>query len=351
MGKEAQSAGPPPEAVGSAVARVAEWELTLSAVGSISSIRSVSISTEVPGIIDRIRFRSGDIVQRGQVLVELDADVERAQLASARAQRDLAALTATRSRGLAAGEAIPRAQLDEAETQLQTARSSVASVAAQVERKLVRAPFKGRLGIRAISEGQYLAPGTTITTLDAIGATLVDFALPQEELGWLEVGLPVRVQMERGTAEGTISAIDPTVDPATRNVRIRATLPEQTNRPRPGTFVTVEVIQPKRAPVVIVPATAIVHASYGDSVFVIEPKKPGTPGLDRTPDGKPVKIARQQFVRVGPQRGDFVAVLKGVQPGQEVVSAGAFKLRHGSPVFVDNTVQARPELDPRPENR
>jgi membrane fusion protein (multidrug efflux system) len=351
-GKQMEQLGQPPEAVGSAVAQTATWETTLSAVGSISSLRSLSVSTEIPGIVSRIRFKSGSVVRRGQILVELDADVERAQLTTARAQRDLAATTARRSRNLATGNAIPRAQLDDAELQLKSAQSAVATAAAQIERKTVRAPFDGRLGIRAVNEGQYLTPGTTITTLDAIGATFVDFSLPQEELALLRVGLPVRVSMEGAeNADGIISAIEPNVDPATRNVRIRATLPDQPSKPRPGMFVTVEVIQPKRAEVVTVPATAIIHASYGDSVFVIEPKKPGTPGMAKTPDGKPVKVARQQFVRLGRERGDFVAVAKGIQAGQLVVSAGAFKLRNGFPVVVDNTVKTTPELDPRPENR
>jgi membrane fusion protein (multidrug efflux system) len=150
---------------------------------------------------------------------------------------------------------------------------------------------------------------------------------------------------------GTISAIEPTVDPTTRAVKIRAAIPELPGSPRPGMFVTVEVIKPTQATVVAVPTTAIVHASFGDSVFVIEDKKPGSPGIDRTPDGKPVKIARQQFVRTGAARGDFVAITKGVAAGQMVVSAGAFKLRNNAPVVVDNTVQAKPELDPHPENR
>jgi membrane fusion protein (multidrug efflux system) len=150
---------------------------------------------------------------------------------------------------------------------------------------------------------------------------------------------------------GTISAIEPTIDPATRHVKIRAAIPELAVSPRPGMFVTVEVIKPSNATVVAVPATAIVHASYGDSVFVVEEKKPGSPGMDQTPDGRPVKIARQQFVRTGAARGDFVAITKGVIAGQQVVSAGAFKLRNNAPVVVDNTVQAKPQLAPTPENR
>jgi membrane fusion protein (multidrug efflux system) len=353
MGKQFQAMGPPPEAVGSASATAETWETTVSAVGSISSLRSVAVSNEVPGTVSKIRFDSGQIAKEGQVLVELDADVERAQVASADARRDLANRNAERSRKLAAGNVISKAQLDDIEAQFKTATTDTAALRAQAERKIIRAPFRGRLGIRAVNVGQYLTPGTTITTIDAMGGNYVDFTLPQEELSIVAVGLPVRATME-GAKEpmtGTISAIDPTVDQTTRNVKVRASIPELPGTPRPGSFVTVEVIKPTKAEVVAVPTTAIVHASFGDSVFVIEDKKPGSPGMDKTPAGKPVKIARQQFVRTGAQRGDFVAITKGVTAGQQVVSAGAFKLRNNAPIVVDNTVQAKPELAPTPPNR
>jgi membrane fusion protein, multidrug efflux system len=353
MGKQMQASGPPPEAVGTAPARSEPWETGVSAIGSISSLRNVAVSNEIAGTVSKIRFESGQIAREGQVLVELDAAVERAQLASADARRDLAARNAERSRKLAAGNVISRAQIDDVEAQLKTASTDSAALRAQLERKVIRAPFRGRLGIRAVNVGQYLTPGTTVTTLDAIGGTFVDFSLPQEELSSVAVGMPVRVTMEgaKEALTGTISAIEPTVDPTTRNVKLRAAIPELPGSPRPGTFVTVQVIKPTQATVVAVPATAIVHASYGDSVFVVEDKKPGSPGMDRTPDGKPVKIARQQFVRTGAMRGDFVAITKGVTPGQEVVSAGAFKLRNNAPVVINNTVQAKPELAPTPPNR
>ena len=353
MGKQFQAMGPPPEAVGSAIAQRDTWETGVAAIGSISSLKSVAVSNEVPGIVSKISFESGQIAREGQVLVELDAEVERAQLASAGARRDLAGRNAERSKKLAAGSVISKAQLDDVEAQLRTATTDTSALRAQVERKVIRAPFRGRLGIRAVNLGQYLTPGTTVTTLDAIGGTFVDFSLPQEELSTVAVGLPVRVTME-GTKEsmsGKISVVEPTVDPTTRNVKIRAALPEMPGSPRPGSFVTVEVIKPTKAEVVAVPATAIVHASFGDSVFVIEEKKPGSPGMDRSPDGKPVKIAHQQFVRTGAARGDFVAIAKGVTAGQQVVSAGAFKLRNNAPVVVDNSVQAKPEIAPHPPNR
>jgi membrane fusion protein (multidrug efflux system) len=352
LGKQMQQSGPPPEAVGSAVAKQESWPTTVSAVGTISGLRNVALSNEVPGTVTHIRFQSGQIAREGQILVELDAGVERAQLASANARRELAEKAAERSRVLAQGSAISRAQLDEVESQLQSATTDVAALRAAVARKVIRAPFRGRLGIRGVNVGQYLTPGTTVTTLDAVGGTFVDFTLPQEELGTVAVGQSVEVTTGGGTTlQGTVSAIDPTVDLATRNVKLRAAIPEPGDSSRPGMFVNVKVVKPVAAKVVSVPATAVVHASYGDSVFVIEDKRPGSPGMGETPDGKPVKIARQQFVKVGDARGDFVAVNKGVRAGQHVVSAGAFKLRNNTPVVVDNSVQAKPELDPRPENR
>lgn len=352
MGKEMERSGLPPETVAAATAKPADWETTLSAVGTISGLRSVAVSSEVPGTVTRIRFQSGEVARQGEILVELDTSVERAQVASAKARRDLATKTAARSRMLAGSGAISKAQLDEAESALESAGTDLAALSAQLDRKLLRAPFEGRLGIRAVNVGQYLTPGTAVTTLDALGGTFVDFSLPQEQLDSVSVGMPVRVTMEGSSAEplqGAITAIESTVDATTRNARVRASIVDQ--GARPGTFVNVAVVSPKRQSVVVVPATAIVHAPYGDSVFVIEPKKQGSPGAATSPDGKPIKVARQQFVRVGPARGDFVAVTKGVTAGQEVVSAGAFKLRNGAPIVVDNKVQTRPQLDPRPENR
>lgn len=352
-GKEMEKAGPPPEAVGSAVAKVVDWETTIDAVGSITGVETVEVSNDAPGIVERIRFESGDVVKRGRILVELDASTERAQLAAARSRRDLAQLATKRARNLLAGGAIAREEVDRNETELETAAGELATLTAQIERKVVRAPFDGRVGIRAVNLGQYLAPGTMITSLAATEGVYVDFTVPQELLSSLRVGLPVRVEL-RGTQEpiaARLAAIDPTIDAATRSVRLRADVPDGEARLRPGMFVSVAVVLPERVRVVIVPITAVVHASYGDSVFVIEPKPAGSPGMTTTPDGKPVKVVRQQLVRLGVARGDFVVIAEGLEAGDVVVSAGAFKLRNGAPVVVDNSVGARPQLNPRPENR
>lgn len=353
MGKQFEKSGPPPEAVGSAVAQTEVWEGTLPAVGSIASVKGVALSNDAAGVVTRISFESGSIVKQGQVLVELDSSVERAQLASARSRRDIAKLTAERSRTLLASNVIAQAQVDSDEATLRTSNTELDAIQAQIARKIVRAPFAGRLGIRNVNLGQYLNPGTQLTTLEQIGAVYVDFSLPQQWLGKVAVGMPVRVTIE-GTGgfeiEGLIAAVDPTVDNTTRNLKLRASVLNKDERLRPGMFAKVSVILPERASQVIVPSTAVVHASYGDSVFVVEDKKPDAPGMRKTPDGKVVKVARQQFVRLGQARGDFVAIVDGVTAGQELVSAGAFKLRNGSPVTIDNRVKADAQLSPRPEN-
>lgn len=354
FGKQMQAMGPPPESVGSAVAQVQSWEDTLSAVGSIASVKGVSLSNDAPGVVTRINFESGKTVKKGEVLVELDSGVERAQLASAKARRELASLTVNRSRALFASRSMSQAQLDNDDAEFKRADTDYRAIQAQLERKVVRAPFDGRLGIRGVNLGQYLNPGTPITSLDALGAVYVDFTLPQQRLGNVSIGMPVRVTIEgskQPPVSGTITAVDPTLDDATRSIKLRASLPNDLEKLRPGMFANVSVLLPKKEDQVIVPVTALVHASYGDSVFVVEDKKPGSPGMAKTPDGRVVHVARQQFVRVGDVRGDFVAISEGVKRGQEVVTAGAFKLRNGAPVVVDNRVKAEPQMNPRLENR
>lgn len=352
FGETMQEQGPPPEAVASAVASPMTWEMTLHAVGSVEGVQSVTVAAEVPGTVRHIRFDSGDMVERGQVLVELDADTERAQLRSARARRALARTNVQRTRGLVAQGALARQELDDAEAALATAEADVAALRAEIERKEVRAPFAGTTGIRAVSRGQYVAAGTTVTTIESVGDMYVDFSLPQEQLGDVSVGDVVRVSVPGGEPfEGTIAAIDPTVDPVTRSIHLRAHVPKNAKQLRSGMFVTVEVVLPATRQVVVVPLTAIARAPYGNSVFVIEPKPANAPGMRETPDGRTVQIARQQFVELGPEKGDFVAIAKGLEAGQIVVSEGAFKLRNNAPVVVDNRVKPRPSLTPHPENR
>jgi membrane fusion protein (multidrug efflux system) len=355
MGEAMAKVGPPPEAVSTAPAELQTWEASLRAVGTVASAKGVEISSEVPGVVKKIGFESGALVKKGDVLVVLDSRVERAQLSSAQVRRDLALTTVKRARTLGAAGAESQAQLDADENALSQATAELEVLRAQIARKTIRAPFAGRLGIRAVNLGQYLDPGTSITTLEAVGGAYVDFELPQRYQPDVAVGLPVRVEAEgmpELAAKGTITAISPTVDPTTRTLELRAEVEHDEGKLQPGMFVRVEVVLPEERRVVAVPLTAVVYAPYGDSVFVVEdpaeaPDLPASQG----PSGEPVLNARQQFVRLGERRGDFGAVLDGVQPGQVLVSAGAFKLRNNSPVFVNDELAPKPELDPNPRNR
>jgi membrane fusion protein (multidrug efflux system) len=345
MGKAMQAAGPPPETVNTQIAQKQTWERTLSSTATVVSARGVALSNDAPGIVSAIHFESGKMVKQGELLVELDTKVERAQLASTRARRDLAETALKRSQKLVASGAETQAQLDADDSTLKSLNADLAALEAQIARKNIRAPFAGKLGIRQVNLGQYLAPGTTVTVLEAEKQNYVDFTLPQQELPNLRLHMRVRVS-EAGSdkpVEGEITAIDPAVDAATRNVKIRATLPSDDNNLRTGMFVQVEVIRPESMEVVAVPQTAVVHASYGDSVFIVRDKT--------LPSGKPGKVAEQKFVRLDGTRGDFIAVLQGVEAGEEVVSGGAFKLRNGSPITVNNDVKPTPELNPHPPNR
>jgi membrane fusion protein (multidrug efflux system) len=354
MGKQAQKAGPPPESVGTSVAQRQAWEGSLAAVGSVTAAKGVSVSNEVAGTVSRILFESGGTAKEGQVLVELDTSVERAQLATARARLDLARVTAGRTKALLATDSISKAQADSDDAQLKTSMTDADALGAQIARKTVRAPFAGRLGIRLVNRGQYLGAGTPVTTLEAIDTVYVDFTLPQQRLGDLKVGMPVRVTIESAqmsAQDGVVSAIDPAIDAATRTIKLRASVPNAQEKLTPGMFARVELILPQKGSVVAVPATAILHAPYGDSVFIVEPKKDEEGHAVAGPDGNSVQAVRQQFVRLGDERGDFVAIADGVTEGQEVVTAGAFKLRNGSNVTVNNDIKVVPQLSPHPENR
>ena len=354
MGKEMAKAGPPPETVGTATAQTQTWEGTLSAVGSITAAKGVVLSNDAPGVVSHIDFESGAVVRQGQTLVDLDTSVERAQLASSRAKMDLATLTVTRSRALVKSNTISQSQADNDESLLKTTTTDANALSAQIDRKIVRAPFSGRLGIREINLGQYLNSGTRITVLEAIDTVYVDFTLPQQRLAEIKIGMPIRVTIEGADVaprDGTIAAVDPTIDTTTRTVRVRAAVPNKEETLRPGMFANVSVVLPDQGSLVAVPSTSLVHASYGDSVFVVEDKKDASGAGGAPPGDKPAKVARQQFVRVGASRGDFVAIVDGISAGQDIVSAGAFKLRNGSAVTVNNEIKVDPQLSPHPDNR
>jgi membrane fusion protein, multidrug efflux system len=352
-GHAASAAGPPPEVVATSKAKRETWENRLFSVGTIAPARGVSVSNDAAGVVSSIKFQSGQMVRHGQILVELDSRVERAQLASLHAQLGLARVSAGRARALFKDSVVPKAQLDNAESALQSATANAAALQAQIDRKIVRAPFDGRLGIRLVNLGQYLNPGTAITDLQSAEANYVDFALPQQQLKQIGVGMVVRINegLPGPRAEATIAAIDPTLDPVTRSGRVRAAVAKMEGAVSPGMFVNVSVVLPARRNVTLVAATSLIHASFGDSVFAVEESTDKQGAVIAGPDGKPALLARQQFVKTGEARGDFVEVLEGVKQGQDIVAQGAFKLRNGATVRINNSVKVEPQLAPHPENR
>ena len=335
---------PPPEAVTTTVAEAGEWAATLDAIGSVAAAQGVTVSADLPGIVERIDFESGDRVRRGDLLVRLDARQERAQLAAATSARELASLNLERLRSLREKGVVSQAELDRVQAESQQAAARVAEIAAAIERKHVRAPFAGTLGIRQVDLGQYLDAGAPVVSLQALDPVFVDFAVPQQEVARLPLGSEVRVTGEGlpGEATGRITAFDAVVDDATRNVQVQATFDNPEGALRPGMFVQARVLRGAATRVVALPASAINYAPYGDSVFVVEEMQ--------GPNGQPYLGVRQQIVRLGGTRGDQVAVLDGLKPGEQVVTSGGFKLRPGAAVQVNNEVQPANESSPQPAN-
>lgn len=342
-GKAAKEKGPPPETVGTKTADTADWKASISAVGNVEAERGVTISNDSPGIVAKVNFDSGDKVKSGAVLLELETTVERAQLASTEAQLELSQTNVRRAVALREHQVNTVAELQTAESEVKRLHAEVAGIRAQIERKIVRAPFSGELGIRRVNLGQYLAPGSALTTLQSDKEDYVDFALPQEHLTDIRVGLAVRldVKQDKLSLDGVIAAVDPNVDQRTRAVTVRASTVDPERRLRPGMFINVSVLLDQTRRVVTVPSTAVRYAAYGDSVFVVE---------DESKESAR-KVARQQFVRLGETRGDFVEITKGLTGGETIVAAGAFKLRNGAPVTINNEIEVEPKLNPEPENR
>jgi membrane fusion protein (multidrug efflux system) len=335
----------PVEAVTTAKALQQSWNPTLYSVGTLTAENGVTISAEVAGTVARIDFESGAKVAAGTLLAQFDVSVEQAQLRSSEASAELARLNAERIRELRSRDTLAQSELDAAEAQLKQSVANVEQIRASIEKKTFRAPFSGTLGIRKVNVGQYVNAGQAIVELQTLDPIHVDFALPQQRVVDLSVGQPVEVTTDGVSGlkfTGKVTALDPMVDPATRNLRVRATLANEGARLRPGMFANVEVLLPAGEPVVVVPASAILYAPYGDSVFIIERKK--------TAKGEEETTVRQQTVRLGLARGDFVVVTSGVKAGEEIVSTGAFKLRNGAPVLINNSVVPDAELAPKPAN-
>jgi membrane fusion protein, multidrug efflux system len=343
--QEHASFSPPPESVTSLVAKEEEWVPALKAVGSTAAVQGVTVSTDQPGIVHKINFESGQTVKEGDLLVQLEVSQEQAQLRSAEAQMRLAGANLLRQQNLLKSRVSSQADYDSAQAQYDQAVARVEEVKALIDKKTIRAPFSGVLGIRAVNLGQYLQSGAQVAPLQSLDPIYVNFWLPQQYLGRITAGQLVHVQADGlpdVKFDGKINALDAVIDEATRNVRVQATLPNPQGRLRPGMFVNTEVPLASTTSHIVLPATAIQYAPYGDMVYIIDDIK--------GPDGKTYRGVRQQVVKVGESRGDRVAILSGVNAGEEVVTSGVFKLRPGAPVQVNNTIQPENSESPKPED-
>ncbi|GAA3528602.1 efflux RND transporter periplasmic adaptor subunit [Zobellella aerophila] len=336
----------PPEPVNVVEVREASWQSSIAAVGSVVAVQGTLIRTEAEGIVRDIAFEAGSRVKAGEQLVRLDVDIEQAQLREAQAAAALARLSFRRGQQLRKSQSISQGELDSLEANMKQANAQVDFFRALINKKTLRAPFAGRLGIRHISVGQFLDKGSPVVSLQSLDPVYVEFSLPQQRLGELSEGLQVTVSSDAYPEQpftGRVTAFNPEIDPVTRSVRVQATLANLDGRLRPGMFVSVDMLAARSETVLLIPVTAVQHGSYGDAVFVVEEGEQGQ-------DGGPPLVVRQQLVRLGARRGDFVVVTEGVAVGEQVVSTGVFKLRPGMAVVIDNRLAPDFKLEPRPDN-
>lgn len=345
MGEAAEAMVPPPTVVTAAPAEKMTWGNSLQSPGTLAAVQGVTVAAEMPGKIVKLAFEPGATVKAGDLLVQMDVTTEAAQLRAAEAAAALAKANFERARELRQSNTNSQAELDAAEAQSKQAIAQADGIRTIIEKKAIRAPFAGRLGLRLVNLGQILREGDPITTLQTLDPIYVNFALPQQRLSQLDRGGTVRVTTDAApgkTFEGTINAISPELDAATRSIRVQATIANSDEKLRAGMFANVEVVLPTKTDVLAIPATAILYAPYGDSVFVVDEKE--------GKDGKKMQVLRQQFVRLGGARGDFVNVVDGLKPGEQVVTSGVFKLRPGMPVKIDNKLALPAKLQPNPKN-
>ena len=345
MIKAGASFAPPPESVSSATVQATEWEGSRSAVASLVAIRGVTVGAEVSGTIREIGFESGAALRKGDLLVKLDVSSEEAQLQGLIADAQLARVNLKRAEQLREAGSNAPSELDAAQARAAQADAAVSTLRATIAKKIIRAPFDGRVAIRQVEVGQAVSSGTAIASIQSVTPIYADFWMPQQALIDLKPGQRVRLRVDvypDASWNGSVTTVNPEVDPSTRNVRVRATVPNADGRLKPGMFASVDVLSADKRPVLLVPATAVVFAPYGDSLFVVEKAKDAS--------GKESAVARQRFIRAGERRGDLVAVVEGVKPGETVVSAGAFKLKNGMPVVVSDSLGPKAEVAPRPAN-
>ena len=328
----------PPETVTSREAEEMIWENVVTAVGTLRASQGVMVSAEVSGTVSAIHFDSGESVETGDLLFELDTSTERAQLESAKATHELAEVNLKRAQELRESRSIAQSELDTADARAKETKAAMEQVRATLEKKIIRAPFSGRLGIRQVDVGEYLNPGAVVVSLQSINPVYVDFSLPQQQVTKVKNGYAFRLEMDtypERSFEGVVEAIDPDLDLSNRMFRVRGVLVNEDGALRPGMFANVGIIQPEASTVVAVPGSAVYYQAYGNTIFVVKPGESGN-------------IVEQRFVKLGRTKGDFVSVLNSLEVGEEVVTAGAFKLFNGRSVVIDNSKALEVSLNPKP---
>lgn len=336
--------GQPPEAVNLGEVREVSWERRVEAVGSVVAVQGVIVAAEADGVVRAIEAEAGAVVKAGQVLVRLDSEVEEAQLRAAEATAEWARVSFKRAQELFGSRTVSQAEVDSAQAEVKQAEAQADNIRAMIAKKTIVAPFAGRLGVRQISLGQFLNKGGPVISLQSLDPVYVEFSVPQQRLGLIQHDYVVRVTSDafaERTFEGRITAINPDIDPATLNVRVQSTLTNTDGLLRPGMFVAVDVVLPEAENVLAIPTTAVVYAPYGNSVFVAVEGEAG-------PDGKRPLVAEQRTVRLGLNRGDFVAVTAGLKVGERIVTSGAFKLRQGVTLLPSDRGVTEPQLEPKP---
>lgn len=346
--KKAKATVIPPEVVSTVQAQPQSWESLVTAIGTLESVQGVIVTAELTGKVTGIAFEPGSRIKAGELLVQQDISIENAQLRSAEAAVALASLTFERSKKMLATKVVAEANYDNALAQLKQAQAQADIIRATIAKKTIRAPFSGRLGIRQVNLGQIIKENAPIVSLQTLDPIFVQFLVPQQQLTQMQPGYTVRITSDalpKGSAmTGTITAVNPEVEVASRNIRVQATVANQDERLRPGMFVQVAVMQPKASQVLAIPSTAVLYAPYSDSVFLLETAQAEDKDLAQA------QTVRQQFVRLGEKRGDFVAVISGLTAEQTVVSTGVFKLRNNQAVVVDNTLVPEFKRTPQPKD-
>ena len=336
------SFAPPPETIASAVAHEEKWPDTIPAVGSVNAAQGVTVAPEIAGTVSEIAFESGATVKQGDLLVRLDTSSEEAQLRAAEAQVDWAASAPSGRAKLRADNTVSQSELDQPKATLKQNQANADAIRATIDKKTIRAPFAGRLGIRLVNLGERLDAGKGIVSLQSLSPLFVDFSLPQQELARLKTGLKVTAVSDTypdHVFEGTLTALNPDLNATTRSISLQATFENADQSLRPGMFARVEVLLPEEQNVLAIPATAVLSAPFGDSVYVIEAATNSAAGL----------VVRQQFIRSGRTRGDFISVVSGLKPGDRVVSSGIFKLRNGMSVVENKKISEKEKPHPPPK--